>query len=577
MKYYSDDKNVQLLISLMKAHGIKKIVTSPGVANITFVISVQRDSYFEVFSSVDERSAAYIACGLAEESGEPVAISCTGATASRNYMPGLTEAYYRKLPILAITSARDIAYVGQNSPQQIDRSVLAKDIAKFSLHLPVIHNKKEEDLYASLINKAILELSHNGGGPVHINLTNGYTGKYTTENLPDVKVIERIEKGKVFPQLPSGKIGIFVGAHSKWSDNLVQIVTSFCEKHNAVVLVDQISNYKGDYAVFHNIITCQQKYNFECCTMDLMIHIGNIHGTDFEHLYPKQVWRVNEDGEARDTFGLLTKVFQMTEFEFFEYYQNKDCVLENQYIHEWKNVRRELENSIPELPFSNIWIAQNTISLLPKNSVIHFGIQNSLRAWNLFESLDSILGYSNTGGFGIDGCISSLIGASLFDKNKLYFGVVGDLAFFYDMNSIGNRHIGNNIRLLMVNNGRGQQFRNPYSAGGNLGEEADAFVAAAGHNGNQSVNLVKHFARDLGFIYLSASNKEEYKENLSRFVDPELQEKSILFEVFPSTEDESNALNLMCNLKSSISREIKEKISLAIGEKATLFISKIVH
>ena len=141
---YSDDKNVLILLSLLKAHNIKKIVTSQGVANITFVASVQIDPYFEVYSSVDERSAAYIACGLAEESGEPVVISCTGATASRNYMPALTEAFYRKLPILAVTSARDIAWVGQNSPQQIDRSVLPRDIARYSLHLPTLHTAKDE-------------------------------------------------------------------------------------------------------------------------------------------------------------------------------------------------------------------------------------------------------------------------------------------------------------------------------------------------------------------------------------------------------------------------------------------------
>ena len=50
-----------------------------------------QDSWFEMYSSVDERSAAYMACGMAAESGEVVVLSCTGATASRNYVSGLTE------------------------------------------------------------------------------------------------------------------------------------------------------------------------------------------------------------------------------------------------------------------------------------------------------------------------------------------------------------------------------------------------------------------------------------------------------------------------------------------------------
>ena len=101
--YYTSERNVQIVISLLKAHGIHRVIASPGTTNMTFVVSVENDPWFQVWSSVDERSAAYLACGMAAETGEPVVISCTGATASRNYMPGLTEAYYRKLPVLAIT------------------------------------------------------------------------------------------------------------------------------------------------------------------------------------------------------------------------------------------------------------------------------------------------------------------------------------------------------------------------------------------------------------------------------------------------------------------------------------------
>lgn len=84
--FYTAEKNAQILIQLMKEHGIRKVVASPGSTNICFVASIQQDPFFEIYSSVDERSAAYIACGLSAESGEPVAISCTGATASRNYI-----------------------------------------------------------------------------------------------------------------------------------------------------------------------------------------------------------------------------------------------------------------------------------------------------------------------------------------------------------------------------------------------------------------------------------------------------------------------------------------------------------
>lgn len=136
--YYTSERNAQIVISLMKAHGIRKVIASPGTTNICFIASIQNDPYFEIYSAPEECSAAYIACGMAAECGEPVAISCTGATASRNYMPGLTEAYYRKLPILAITSSRRNYRIGHNFDQVTDRTTLPRDVVKLSVQMPLL-------------------------------------------------------------------------------------------------------------------------------------------------------------------------------------------------------------------------------------------------------------------------------------------------------------------------------------------------------------------------------------------------------------------------------------------------------
>ena len=74
-KFYTDEKNALIIIALLKANGIRKVIASPGTTNMALTGSMQNDPYFQVYSSVDERSAAYIACGLAHESGEPVVIS----------------------------------------------------------------------------------------------------------------------------------------------------------------------------------------------------------------------------------------------------------------------------------------------------------------------------------------------------------------------------------------------------------------------------------------------------------------------------------------------------------------------
>jgi 2-succinyl-5-enolpyruvyl-6-hydroxy-3-cyclohexene-1-carboxylate synthase len=134
----------------------------------------------------------------------------------------------------------------------------------------------------------------------------------------------------------------------------------------------------------------------------------------------------------------------MKEQFFFEYYSGKINENKDDYLHLWLMKREELIKKMQDIPFSNVWVAQKISSLIPENSVVHFGILNSLSSWNYFELPKSVRSNSNVGGFGIDGCVSSLIGASLANRNKLYFGVFGDLSFFYDLNSVGNRHIGSN-------------------------------------------------------------------------------------------------------------------------------------
>ena len=141
---YTNEKNVLILLALLKKHGVRKAIVSPGTTNIALVAGMQKDDFFEVYSSVVEPSDDYMACVLASETNEPVILSCTGATASRNYMPGLKEAFYRKLPVLAITSMQSVSKVGHLFPPTLDRSSVANDIVKYSITLPLI---KDSDAY----------------------------------------------------------------------------------------------------------------------------------------------------------------------------------------------------------------------------------------------------------------------------------------------------------------------------------------------------------------------------------------------------------------------------------------------
>ena len=233
---YSVERGTLCLIALLKAHNIKRIVASPGTTNIVFVGSVQNDPWFEVYSSVDERSAAYIACGMAAESGEPVAVVCTGATASRNYMPGLTEAFYRKLPVLAITYNAGIHSRYQLIAQQIDRSVIPNDVSRMAVNVPIIKDNDDEWHANVNINKALLALRHNGGGPVHIDISTKYSRDFSVFELPHQRVIERITQDAQFPQIDGyNRIAIFIGSHKKFSEEETLLIDQFCSAFNSVV------------------------------------------------------------------------------------------------------------------------------------------------------------------------------------------------------------------------------------------------------------------------------------------------------------------------------------------------------
>ena len=581
--HYSAERSVQMLISILKHHNIKKVVASPGATNITFVGSLMNDPFFEVYSSVDERSAAYIACGMAAESGEAVVLSCTGATASRNYYPGLTEAYYRKLPILAVTSTQNENRIGHMVAQVIDRSPLPHDIALISEHVPVCHSADDEWSANVKLNRAVLALTYRGGGPVHVNLATEYNKDYSVETLPTCRFIERSVCGQNMPELPKGRIAIFVGAHVHWEDVLTDAVNRFCERHGAIVVCDPTSNYHGEYRVDMALVMSQQRYTAEKITTNIQlgIHIGEI-TADYKSTHiiasAKKIWRVSLDGELRDQFRKLVHVFEMNEVDFFNYYAEMPSAIENpqEFIDLCKS---EYENAIinfPDIPFSNLWIAKNTIDKLPANSVLHLGILNSIRSWGRFKFPDTVDGYSNTGGFGIDGLMSTCIGGALANPDRQHFLVIGDLAFFYDMNSLGIRHLPKNVRILLVNNGRGQEFRNYSHPGAQFGEDADRYIAAAGHYGKMSPELVKHYAEDLGLKYLTASSKDEYLKFLPEFIDKEYKDTSILFEVFTITQEENDALHLSENFISDTKGVLKATITSIMPDSVVKSLKKIV-
>ena len=553
--HYSDERAVQMLIYMLKEYEIRKIIVSPGATNLNFVASLQYDGYFELYSCPDERSAAYMACGMSVECREPVVITCTGATASREYLAGLTEAFYRKIPIIAVTAAQSAVNMDNLSPQYVDRTVVPKDAVKYSIHIQHIRGTTDEWDCMLKLNRAFHELRRNGGGPIHINLTTSYSNKFDVLTLPKTRVIERFTTDTTFPKINKNiKIGISIGAFWKWSDALSKAIDKFCSKYNAVVLTDHASGYRGKFGIHPTILLAQENNYSTHLIPDLLIHIGE-ESADYYTYYAlmncKEVWRISEDGKIRDTFRHLSKVFEMPEYVFFERCIQNDVTTEIEedctYLNSWKQEIARCSWHEGMFPFSNIWIASVMTRMIPEDSVVHLGLSNTLRSWSFFDFNCGVRSYANVGARGIDGVLSTMIGASISNRNKLFFCILGDLKFFYDLNVLGNRHVGNNIRIIVVNNNGGTEFHLYQHSGFQvMGEEVGKYVAADGHNVEKKDSLIKGYTRALGIKYLSARNKKEFINALNNLMN--ITDEAALLEVYTSDENESKALKIIRNI-----------------------------
>lgn len=538
---YTIEKHTQMLISLLKEYGIKKVVISPGICNMNFVYSVESDPYFTLYSCIDERSAAYMACGIALETGMPVAISCTGATASRNYMPALTEAFYSRLPIVAITSSRDSFMIDNGIEQVTNRLQLPADVVRESVELTTINTEVEKKYCELKINRALSRLKMHGGGPVHINLITHFERDFSTKTLPQCKKIEVICQGGPFPDL-CGRTAFYVRPGVFLSNREIHLIEQFCEQYDAVVIGDHLSNYRGKYFVDFSLLALTQIP----IEFDLLIYAGNINRNIC--INAKKSWRISRDGRIEDSFLNQEYMFDMELIDFFEHYTGKQDLFKKEckLYKSLTDKQDELLASIGELPFSNMYIARELAPLLPADSVCFFGIYSTLRNWSYFKMNPLIRSYSTVGGYGIDGTMSAMIGGAITNENTLHFCFLGDLSFFYDLNALGNRHIGNNIRIMMFNNNGGNSLL--YKNGLPHNDIISGYVGAKNHflNENSGFKGIKAFVESIGFKYIVATDKEEFKKYVPTFL--EKSEVPVFFEIKYPEQNDFTSVKIMDSL-----------------------------
>ena len=558
---YASQKNIQIIISLLKQFGVRYLVLSPGTRNSALVHSVETDPDFVCFSMVDERSAAYFALGLCESSGEPVGISCTSSTAACNYLPGMQEAFKKKLPLIALTGDREWYKLYQMEDQMIDQNYM---YGKYCCHyclLPKGENSDEEWYCIRKVNETLHALKN---GPVQINFqVSDIT--FTVKELPKFRKITPHDN----PNWESVKrrlwqykrILVICGQRYPQSKELSALLAEFSIKYGAVIATDYFSNVKSEKFMRTVLVTeamSMTPHDFEKYCPDLVISIGKhfwsfikyslrANNTKFSH------WRVSEDGAFMDGFRSLTDVFPIKAEEFFKEVNDTDNVASDCYITLW---RKRLNNvKYPHLQFSNFSVIRDVVNAIPSESLVHTSILNATRLPNYQKMDESVTAYSNLGADGIDGCLSTWLGESLdYDKTKKSFLITGDLSLIYDMSSLMNQ-LRCNQRILAINNYAGSEFHILFSK---LSVPELDWHIAAGHN-----SMMKDVASiNPNIDYICAKTQEELDDAIPRFMGD--SDKPILLEVITDADTDAYMLKMFYalnqNWKMRMKGVLKQKI-----------------
>lgn len=541
-----DIERCRMIVSLMKSYGIRHIVMSSGTRNLSLARFFEANDCFDVHLVTDERSAAYFALGMSVKLNyEPIVICCTSGTAVCNYLSGVTEAFHQRVPLIILTGDRYPSFLGQMEAQMIQQYGMFRDVCKKSVTLPINWDPAGQWEARRMVCDCILECTHFVKGPVHINMPINVIEHSPpppeTLALIPVKTIRRTDffsppsqwEAHVKRLKAAKKIMVIYGQNNPLSAEDRKYFDLFTEKYNCVVLTDHLSNVYGEYCLnpFRLMRTLTNDQFKKTLLPDLMIYVGGkrvlncpLQGKIKSIIRTIPFWHVVEDGSLIDIYRKLTDIFGCSQSQFFKYFAERagDIRNDKNYLTDWKNAAARVPavdwsvidwEKTPE-KFTAYYTMGRLIENLPKDSMLHLSVGTTFINSQNFPLDPSVTVYCNMGTNGIDGSCSSFMGQCAVD-DKLSFLLIGDLSFFYDMNSLWNKAPGGHVRILL-NNNHGTDLLRHY--------QSRSITHAHGAT-------AEGWVRSLGYFrYLCAHDREEFETLLKEFVKPE-SEQAIFFEV----------------------------------------------
>ncbi len=561
------------IAELCAAKNINQAVLCPGSRCAPLALAFVRHPKINTRTFSDERSAAFIALGIAQQTLQPAILLCTSGTAVYNFAPAIAEAYFSQVPLIIFTADRPSEWIAQHDGQTIHQMEIFGKHVKKSFQLPQDYDH-HDSLWAinRIVNDAINLSLQEPCGPVHINAPFReplYPDKNETIVFTDnIRVmreqhasydLSEEQKKDIKAAWPKYTKILIVGGQYDYDDQFIHALNSFNKHHHIPITGDIITNlHPIENLVRHADIFLEQAKESvkKSLQPDLLITFGKSVLSKHLKLFlrkhtPKAHWHIQPAGVAADPFQSITQIFHIAPRSFFDFLtsissiENFESQKQNNYQKLWeiaeRKVIRSIENFFPQSELAELEVVYEVLKNLPTNCNLHLANSMSVRYGNLIgleAHKNNVKVYSNRGTSGIDGCSSTAVGHCLTNDNANIL-ITGDLAFFYDRNAFWHNYPLPNLRIVLLNNHGGLIFK-MIDGPASVPESDEYFVT-------KQKLTAKKLCEDFEFAYLKLDNRRKLKNLLKDFFDFDGNTKIL--------ELESNAAtnkNIFDNFKQQI-------------------------
>jgi 2-succinyl-5-enolpyruvyl-6-hydroxy-3-cyclohexene-1-carboxylate synthase len=528
--------------------GIRYAVISPGSRSAALTLAFARHPQITTKVIADERVAGFVALGLAQQLGEPVAVVCTSGSAAYNLAPAVVEAFFQEISLLILTADRPKEWIHQHDGQTMYQTNLYGRHVKKFFDLPADYTHPDSKaMIARVANEAINTAKNTPHGPVHINVPIREPFYPTLDEAWEYnQALKIVNRETTEPHLSDdiwtniinkityyNRILIAVGQLPPQTA-LTQLLAEISQKLKIPVVVDVISNMSGaEFIINHDVFLANTKIEHkQNLQAQLLITIGNSFISKNLKIFlrsykPQEHWHIKITDDLIDPFQTLTEALDVNPVYFFKELLRRSSEsatskttasnLQIQYQQYWRKSNDEfaviLHNFLDEEPRWNDFDAIRFVTEnMPHNSVLHLANSMPVRYVNILGKLpkDTQV-FANRGVSGIDGCSSTAVGAAMV-TNKLVFLITGDIAFFYDRNALWHNHLSDNLRIILMNNAGGNIFRmidGPASQ-----PELETYFETRHHT------TAKRTAEDAGVQYFEVKNDTDFHNHWNDFCNP---------------------------------------------------------